>query len=398
MRRVTITPASAIGVILSAMLAGCTALPKSGPDDADIRRGATVYYPSGNKKPLTDYVLVDVTERVLTYLPNSPKSALSGSFGATRKGPPAFPLGIGDKVEVTLFESSAGGLFVPAEAGTRPGNFVTLPNQTIGTTGTISVPYAGLIKASGRTAAEVQSDIEEKLADRAIEPQAVVNLIESRSGQVSVLGDVATPAKLEINPGGERVLDVISRAGGINTPSVETNITLQRNGTTATVAFDLLLEKPKENVFVYPGDIVFAARDRRTYLAFGASGLNGRIDFENSDLSLAEAVGKAGGLLDARADPGEIFVYRLVAPEILSRMGTPVSAKSGPGFPVIFRLNLRDPSAYFLAQQFRMHDKDILYVSNSDSTEVLKFLNLISSATGGVSGPAADIATVKNAF
>ena len=34
-----------------------------------------------------------------------------------------------------IFEAAAGGLFIPAEAGVRPGNFVTLPNQPIDTKG-----------------------------------------------------------------------------------------------------------------------------------------------------------------------------------------------------------------------------------------------------------------------
>jgi len=212
-----------------------------------------------------------------------------------------------------------------------------------------------------------------------------------------VLGDVTAPAKLELNPGGERVLDVISRAGGISTPNAETTITLQRNGTTATVPFDMLLSSPKENIYVYPGDVIFANRDRRTYLAFGASGLNGRIDFEDSNLTLGEAVAKAGGLLDSRADPGQVFLYRLVSPETLSAMGMPVTAKAEKGFPVVFRINMRDPSTYFLAQQFPMEDKDIIYVSNSNSVELVKFLDIINSATSGVAGPAADAVTIRDA-
>ncbi|WP_246791535.1 polysaccharide biosynthesis/export family protein [Bradyrhizobium commune] len=54
-------------------------------------------------------------------------------------------------VAVTIFESTAGGLFIPAEAGTRSGNFVSLPNQNVDSAGNISVPYAGAVKAAGRT-------------------------------------------------------------------------------------------------------------------------------------------------------------------------------------------------------------------------------------------------------
>ncbi|MBB3951174.1 polysaccharide biosynthesis/export family protein [Aureimonas jatrophae] len=387
------------GLIAVALgLSACNTLPRSGPDDKAIRENATLYFAAPkSEKPLLDYMLIDLTPDAISYFEQKPRQTLAAGFGASRRGPPSLPLGIGDIVEVSIFESAQGGLFVPADAGSRPGNFVTLPRQTIDTDGTLSVPYAGRVRASGRTPTAVQAEIEQRLADRAIEPQVVINLIESRSSQVSVLGDVNAPAKFEVTPGGDRILDVISRAGGISASGAETYISLQRNNTSATVLFDTLLERPSENIYVYPGDTIFANRERRTYLAFGASGLNGRIDFEESNLTLAEAVGKAGGLLDAAADPGQIFLYRLVDPEILARMGAPVTAKAGKGFPVIFRANLRDPSTYFLAQRFAMEDKDILYVSNADSVELLKVLNIISSTTQTVSGSTADVVLTRDA-
>jgi polysaccharide export outer membrane protein len=383
--------------IFALTVSGCSSLPRSGPDDAAIKKDAAVYFHADkDKKPLVDYVLLDLTKSVLSYFPQQKPQTLKG-FGPTRKGPPDLPLGVGDVVQVTIFESQAGGLFVPQDAGSRPGNFVNLPQQTIDTNGTISVPYAGRIQAAGKTPAQVQNEIQARLANRAIEPQAVISVIESRSDQIAVLGDVNSPKKIALNPGGERVLDALSEAGGISTPSQETFITLQRNGTTATVPFEALSSDPKENIYLYPGDTLLANRDRRTFLAFGASGLNGRIDFEDSNLTLAEAVGKAGGLLDSRADPAEVFLYRRVPAHILAEMGTPVSIKDGGDFPVIIRANMRDPSTFFLAQRFPMKDKDILYVSNADSVELLKVLNIISSATSGVAGPAADVVTVRNA-
>jgi hypothetical protein len=39
-----------------------------------------------------------------------------------------------------IFEAEAGGLFVPSEAGARPGNFVTLPEQIVDSNGNITVP------------------------------------------------------------------------------------------------------------------------------------------------------------------------------------------------------------------------------------------------------------------
>jgi len=78
--------------------------------------------------------------------------------------PRGITLGIGDVVSVTIFEPP-GGLFVPSDAGARPGNFVTLPNQIVDSNGNITVPYAGTIPAAGRTPSEVQQAINEALRE-----------------------------------------------------------------------------------------------------------------------------------------------------------------------------------------------------------------------------------------
>ena len=117
-------------------------------------------------------------------------------------------------MSVTIFEAAAGGLFIPAEAGVRPGNFITLPSQEVDNNGNISVPYAGNIQAKGRTPVEVQQAIVDALKNRAIEPQAVVSLATQRTSLVTVLGDVTRPQVLNAVPAGERILDSIARAGG----------------------------------------------------------------------------------------------------------------------------------------------------------------------------------------
>jgi protein involved in polysaccharide export with SLBB domain len=84
----------------------------------------------------------------------------------TRRPPPReIRLGIGDVVSITIFEAAAGGLFIPSDAGARPGNFVTLPNQIVDSKGNITVPYAGSIRAAGRTPSEIQQAIVEALRD-----------------------------------------------------------------------------------------------------------------------------------------------------------------------------------------------------------------------------------------
>src|SRR5262245_32813774 len=140
------------------------------------------------------YAFVRVTPKVATVLAKA-APRLVAEF-QDRSRPRDIRFGIGDIVSVTIFEASSGGLFIPAEAGVRPGNFISIPNQAVDVNGNISIPYAGAIRARGRTQVEVQQAIIDALKDRAIEPQVVVSLIEQRTSLISVLGDVTRPSRV----------------------------------------------------------------------------------------------------------------------------------------------------------------------------------------------------------
>jgi polysaccharide export outer membrane protein len=148
------------------------------------------------------YAMVKVTSEVENILERN--AVRIGRVFIDRRGPAEIRFGIGDTVSVTIFEAAAGGLFIPVDAGVRPGNYVTLPNQPVDTQGNITVPYAGNIRAQGRTAVQVQTAIVNALKNRALEPQAVVALVDQKASSISVLGEVGTPSRFPANAAGER--------------------------------------------------------------------------------------------------------------------------------------------------------------------------------------------------
>lgn len=388
------------------MLAACSQLPVDGPNHRDITGSATTSLVNDRRAVAFDYALVDIDSNVLQNASDVSFDSFFSTFGTGGGPPPIIRVGVGDVVQVSVFESAAGGLFIPAEAGIRPGNFVTLPSQHVDQSRTITVPYAGEIVAAGRTVKEIEQDIESKLSKRAIEPQIVLSLIERNAPQVSVVGDVINGAnKFPIQLGGERILDMVSRAGGIKFPGYESFVTLQRGKKKATVYFPTLVRNSAENIFVAPGDTIYVYRDQQKYVAVGAlglvtilgtdsqtAGLSSQYTFDQERLSLNEAVAKAGGLLDTRADPRQVFLYRLEYRDSLARMGVDLRKFSPEEklIPTVYRANYRDPSSFFAAQSFQMRHKDIIYVSNADSVEAVKFLDYISAITSTVSGVASD--------
>jgi polysaccharide export outer membrane protein len=311
---------------------------------------------------------------------------LSTAF-ANRSPPKAFRFGIGDTVSVTIFEAAAGGLFIPAEAGVRPGNFVTIPNQAVDNHGNISVPYAGAIAAKGKTPFEVQQAIVAALKNRAIDPQAVVSLVDQKASLISVLGDVRAAGRFPASASGERILDAITRAGGPNSQGYDVWVTLERAGHRASVPFGALVYEPANNIYVLPNDTIYLYSQPQTFVAFGAAGTQGQYKFDAWRLTLAEAVGKHGGLSDSLADPASVFLYRGETREVAERLGVDCSKFKGPIIPIIYNVNLRDPSGYFLAQTFEMRNKDVIYISNAASVETTKFLNFLRTIMATANDP-----------
>ena len=393
MRRLP-TFAAISGTIL---IAGCGLLPNAGPNALAVKSGAT-----WNGPP---FGLIRLTPNVVNVLDEYGPRTLTATFGDHRP-PPEIKFGIGDVVSVSIFEAAAGGLFIPSEAGVRPGNFVTLPNQPIDTKGMISVPYAGLVPTAGKTPSQVEQSIVDRIKNRAIEPQAVVALVTQNTSLITVVGEVNstfTPTgRIAAQPVGEHLLDVISRAGGLRDQGQDTWVVLERHGHRAAVPFGALIYEPANNIWAWPGDTIYVYKEPQTFLAFGASGQQGQLQFSAGNqssawrMTLAEAVAAAGGLLDLQADPGSVFLYRREPRALAERLGVDCSKMDGPSVPVVYSVSFADPAGYFLATRVQMHNKDVIFAANAQSVEITKFttfLNALISVPNNVAATGANFET-----
>jgi polysaccharide export outer membrane protein len=373
---------------LMVTLGGCGWMSVSGPATTDIL--------AGQHDPTSlNYAVVKVTPKVIGVLSKNLPRLIA--FGENSR-PRDITFGVGDILTVTIFEAASGGLFIPSEGGVRPGNFVSIPNQAVDIHGNISIPYAGSIRANGRTQVEVQDAIVTALKNRAIEPQVIVSLVEQKTSLITILGE-GRSARIPAQATPERMLDVIGRAGltgtggGAGAAGAETWVVLERNGRRAIAPFGALIYEPVNNVYIHPNDTIYMYREAQTFLAFGAVGAQQQIPFSAWRLSLAEAVSKSGGLLDIQADPSAVFLYRGEARDVAEALGVDCKNHEGPVIPIVYSFNLRDPAGYFLASSFEMRNKDILYVSNSFSFESTKFMTYINTITTTVQDPMSTITT-----
>ena len=269
--------------LLGALVAagGCALMPASGPQSWDVWAG------QHDPKNLP-YAFVRITPKVADVLRKAVPRLISEFQDRSR--PKDIVFGIGDIVGVTIFEAASGGLFIPAEAGVRPGNFITIPAQAVDVNGNISIPYGGAIRARGRTQVELQQAIVDALKDRAIEPQAIVSVVEQRTSLITVLGDVARSGRIPAQLTPERMLDTISRAGGTAGPGPDEWVMLERDGRRALAPFGALVYEPANNIYSHPGDIIYVYREPQTYLTFGALGTQQQLPFGAWRITLAEAV------------------------------------------------------------------------------------------------------------
>ncbi len=389
----------ALAVVATVLLPACTLLPGTGPYSDTVNGNATAGVRSTTSLP---YALVDVTADTIGFLSQPNLITFKGAFPDKRPKPTQV-IGVGDVLNITIFEAAPGGLFTPGQsAGARPGNFVDLPAQAVDQRGSIYVPYAGEIPAAGRTIPEIQQAVIARLRNRAIEPQVVISLNQQHASVVSVLGDVNTPGVLTVNSVGERLLALIARAGGPKFEAVESYVTLQRDGKPVRVLLSEVVHDPRENIFVRPNDVIFVTHESPTFTALGALnqnvfGFNSEIPFDVETLTLAQAMGKAGGLNDQQSDPSEVYVYRYEERPFLEKLGVDTSRFTFDRIPTIYRVNLRDPSGMLLAGGFQMRTKDVLYVANARVVDYYKLLTLINNTTGTASNTANAVTNVNAA-
>ncbi|MBP0617873.1 polysaccharide export protein [Jiella sp. KSK16Y-1] len=387
-------------VLVAGLLSGCAMLPAAGPTAGafvgDVDETA-VQWRNG-------YLLVPVNNNVLAYQHEEPRPSFRGL--ASLSLPADTGIGVGDVVQVTLFEAGVGGLFSSLNAGGQGSSSVALPPQQVARDGSITIPYAGRIRVAGSTTATVEKRVVAALKDRAIEPQAVVSVAEGNSTAVTVTGDAIGGMSVPIPTSGLKILQLIARAGGPKTSIFETAVSLTRGGRTVQMPFSELVNDPNEDVYVRPGDVVLLTRQPRTYVALGATGRSAQLPLQGYEMSLAEALAQVGGLNPNLANPMGVFVLRREpGSEMLARYegqafqrvtpGDPAAASLSGDIPVIYRFNMREPSGLLYAQDFKIHSGDMLYVATAPFVPVKQVFDAFRGVVSPVLSTANTAATVS---
>ncbi|MDI1295696.1 MAG: polysaccharide export protein [bacterium] len=302
-------------------------------------------------------------------------------------------VGIGDVLEITIWEAPPAALFGVSALSTsqETSRSISLPEFLVDRTGRISVPFAGLVPVAGKTPPEIERDIIARLRLKAHLPQVMVRLVRNTTATVTVVGEVVNSTRMPLTPKGERLLDALAAAGGTRQPITKVTVQVARGGQSYSMPLANVISDPRQNIAMRTDDVVTFLYQPYSFTVLGAAGKNEEVNFEATGLTLAQAMGRVGGLQDGRADAKGVFLFRWEDPAVLANAGPPAVVRADGRVPVIYQADMKNPATYFAMQGFDMRSGDILYVSNSPVADFQRFVGVIAST-------ALPIATLQNSI
>ena len=221
--------------------------------------------------------------------------SLSSLFGTTdafaqKRGD--YTLGAGDVIRIQVFQSTD--LTVEAR---------------ISESGVISYPLLGVVKLAGLSPQQAENLISTRLKEGRFlqNPQVTLNVLQFRSQQVSVLGNVARPGRYPLETTGMRLSEILSVAGGTTQTGADSVILMTtRDGRPQRLEIDLVemftSGDLSKDVILQAGDTVFVNR-APNYFVYGQVQRPGQYALDRG-MTVAQAIAKGGGLTLRGTDRG----------------------------------------------------------------------------------------------
>lgn len=240
--------------------------------------------------------------------------------------------------------------------------------------GTMFYPYVGRLDVAGKTLEEVRRLLTSRLARVITDPQVEVNIAAYRSQKVYVTGAVESPGTLPITIEPLTVLDAISQAGGATPEADWHSMTLVRDGREQRISlYDLLRQGDQSgNRLLRDGDLLHVpTADNQNVVVLGQVNRPGTIPLGNERINLTDALARAGGVNESRAEPSGIFVVR----------------GHGPGsekLATVYQLDISDATHLMLGARFPLQAQDVVYVT---SAPLARWNNVISLLLPSVTLP-----------
>lgn len=238
--------------------------------------------------------------------------------------------------------------------------------------GYIQFPFVGVVKVSGMTEYQVRSMLANRLASYINDPQLTVRIQAYRNGRVYVDGEVRSPGLLTINDIPMTLPEAISRAGGFTPEADRSAVILTRAGVATPINMMQMSRQGvnPEQILLEPGDLLrVVSRDESKVFVLGDVYVPRAQPLHNGHLSLAEALGEAGGISPEGGNPRQVYVIR----------------RGAEGKAEIYHLDASVPTAFVLAADFELKARDIVFVDPAPVVRWNRVINMLLPSYGAVS-------------
>lgn len=231
----------------------------------------------------------------------SPQPSVSASATNNVEAPEATILP-GDVISITTYgapELSTTYMTTDTSSLVTGSGSGTVSGMKVGSKGEIVLPYVGTVKIAGLTASQAAEHLAKALKDDDImvDPQVSIQLVDSPTRVVTVLGEVQKPA-LVPGFGKLRLLDVISACGGFTSLASHV-ITVRRPGVSGSIDVELGTD-PKEvdagNIPIFAGDTIVVPKVGDVYVLGEVKNPAAFPLSSNTPITVMRALSMAGGL------------------------------------------------------------------------------------------------------
>lgn len=238
--------------------------------------------------------------------------------------------------------------------------------------GYIQFPFVGVVKVAGMTEYQVRAVLTRRIGEYIHDPQLTVRIQAYRNGRVYVDGEVRNPGLLTINDIPMTLPEAINRAGGFTQQADRSSVVLTRNGTPTRIDLPELTRSGvnPSQILLEHGDLLrIVNRDEAKVFLLGDVFAPRAEPLHDGQLSLAQALGEAGGINPETGNARQIYVIR----------------KGAEGKAEIYHLDASAPTAFVLAADFELKPRDMVFVDPAPIVRWNRVISMLLPSYGAIS-------------
>jgi polysaccharide export outer membrane protein len=282
--------------------------------------------------------------------------------------PESYRISPGDTILVTVWDHPE------LSGGSGQGSQDAVTNgRLVHPDGTFYYPFVGTLKVAGMRIEELRSVITSKLATYLQSPQVDVNIVGYGS-RVTLQGAFNNTSSQNITTVPLTLAQAIG-AAAIDTEQADlSGLTLTREGKNYRINLDALSRQgdAAEEIYLKPGDRLYLPfNDRQEAYVLGEVMRPQALTFKTADMTLTQALGRAGGLNPATAKDEAVYVIRGMNMQNMEQEPA-----------TVFQLDASSPASFALADRFPVQPGDVVFVGEAGVTRWNRFLSQLLPLSG----------------